>query len=243
MRRFILSLLAIFSLLAIGCSTAETGENDKAMTDISFEDFVSLFPQVSDMKEINAENGEDFRGNPEIEPIYLQNFILGKVYLNQSSEKLKFIKNINDNQEIIYRVVGRLSLNTSFYSLLISANLEGDPTHKWAYYLLNYAKGGSYIDGILLSYRKSYLSEESLQEFVQSEYRYVSFLPQNQLYFVDISYDNTLQGGVNYKSDFLLTTSEVSGTQYFRESWYQIEESGAFKQLKVVERNKNDAQP
>ncbi|TAH18474.1 MAG: hypothetical protein EAZ08_11325 [Cytophagales bacterium] len=243
MRQFTLQLLVTLLILVLGCGTDKTQDNE-AMADISFEDFIALFPQFSGIKEINADNGEEFKESPEIEAIYFQNFLQGKTYLNQLSEKLQFNQNTTDNQEITYRVVGQLSLDTHFYSLLVSANSEGDPTHKWAYYLLNYTKEGSYIDGILLSYRHSYLSEETLQEIAQSEYRYVSFLPKNQLYFVDVNYDNTLQSNAaNNDASFLLTAAGDKATQYFRESCYQIEANGIFKQLKVVERNKNEAKP
>lgn len=245
MRQIIYELLVLLLLSATGCGQFGIKSEEETNLDVSFEDFVALFPlQSSGIKEINAKNGLDFRESPEIETAYFQSFLQAKPYLNQLSDKLIFSKNTTDNEEVVYRVVMNVSPDTRFHSLIISANLEGDPTHEWAYYLLHYAKDGSYIDGILLSYRNSYVSEEATEQVFQSEYRYVSFLPNNQLHFTDVSYDNTLKSSaLKDEKPFLLTTSGDSNAQYFRESWYQIEEKGTFKHLKTVERNKDDAEP
>jgi hypothetical protein len=232
-------------VLAVSCNKSITKSEEEASLDVSFEDFVALFPlQANGIKEINATNGLEFRESPEIEIAYFQSFLQKKPYLNHLSDRLNFSNNSTDNQEIIYRVVMNISSNIRFHSLIISANLEGDPTHQWEYYLLHYTKDGSYIDGILLSYRNSYMSEDATEEVLQTEYRYVSFLPENQLHFIDINYDNTVKSSLS-KGDksFLLTASGDSNAQYFRESWYQIEENGTFRRIKTAERNKNDAKP
>lgn len=245
MRQIILQLLVLLLILATGCGKLGVKSEEETNFNVSFEDFIALFPlQPSGIKEINTKNGLDFRESPEIETVYFQSFLQAKPYLNQLSDKLTFSKNTSDNQEVVYRVVMNVSSDTRFHSLIISANLEGDPTHEWAYYLLHYAKDGSYIDGILLSYRNSYISEEATEEVSQSEYRYVSFLPNSQLHFTDASYDNTLKSStLKDEKAFLLTTSGDSNGQYCRESWYQIEEKGTFKHIRTVERNKDDAEP
>lgn len=244
MRKFTSQLLGfLLILIAIGCNKIAPN-NAEGSVDISFEDFMASFAQIADIKGINQENGLDFRESPEIEMVYFQSFLQDKSYANHLTEKLNFLEKTIDNQDITYRFVSQISLDSRFHSLIISANLEGDPTHEWAYYLINYTKKGSYIDGILLSYRNSYESEEATEKVSQSEYRYVSFLPKNQLHFTDISYDNTLQSRINSDDmPFSLTASSDNDTQYFRESWYQIEEKGTFKQIKTVERNKNEVRP
>ncbi len=245
MQQIIYKILVLLLLFATGCGKFGIKSEEETNFNVSFEDFVDLFPlQSSGIKEINEKNGLDFSESPEIETAYFQSFVQAKPYLNHVSDKLVFSNNTTDNQEVVYRVVMNVSPNTRFYSLILSANLEGDPTHEWEYYLLHYAKDGSYIDGILLSYRNSYVSEEATEKVSQSEYRYVSFLPNNQLHFTDVSYDNTLKSSVlKDEKPFLLTASGDSDAQYFRESWYQIEEKGIFKHLKTVQRNKDDAEP
>jgi hypothetical protein len=245
MRQIILQLLVLLLILASGCGKFGIKSEEETNFNVSFEDFLALFPpQSSGISEINAKNGLDFRESPEIETAYFQSFLQANPYLNHLSDKLTFSKNTTDNQEVVYRVVMDISSDPHFHSLIISANLEGDPTHEWEYYLLHYAKDGSYIDGILLSYRNSYVSEEAIEKVFQSEYRYVSFLPNNQLHFTDVSYDNTVKSSVlKDEKPLLLTKSGDSNAQYFRESWYQIEEKGTFKHIKTVERNKDDAEP
>jgi hypothetical protein len=243
--RQIHSLFALLLVIIIACNKQELKKEKEDSTTISFEEFAIQFPvQSSPIQKINQENALDFSESPEIESIYFQNFLQGKFYLNQESEKIAFIKNTSDNQEITYRVAIQISLSPQFHSLIISANTEGDPTHEWAYYLLNYTKDGRYIDGILLSYRNSYTSEETTTIVSQSEYRYVSFLPKNQLHFTDVNYDNTLQANtLKEEQNATLTSTSGKDSEYFRESWYQITENGAFKSLKIIERNKNEAHP
>jgi hypothetical protein len=233
------TLVVLLMCIASSCSKQEVKQ--EVVTDnTTFEEYIALFPnQIPDFKGINIENGKDLGENPEIDPLYVKQFIAGKPFQDIEDKSDKFI----ENQDITYRLVMKVSLNSNFHSLIISANEEGNPSNEWAYYLLNYTKEGQYIEGILLSYRNSFSNEETTVNVQQSEYRYVSFLPEKQLHFVDVSYDNTNTALIDNDSHFMLTASGETSNQYFRESWYQISEKGTFLKLKTTERDKKDAQP
>jgi hypothetical protein len=240
MNQITLKILAIFLIIIVtSCAKQEVKHEDSA-DDTSFEEFLALFPTQSSVLEgINAENGKEFGENPEIDVLYLQQFLIGKSYLGKENNNNKFI----DSQELTYRVVTNLLLNPHFHSLIISANEEGNPSNEWAYYLLNYTKEGKFIDGILLSYRNSYADEETTANFQQSEYRYVRFLSKTQLHFIDVSYKSVENALIDIDSNFMLTSSGDGDTQYFRESWYEVSEKGIFKRVKSVERDKSEAKP
>ncbi len=245
MTRQITFLIILLLIMVTACNKPSLQSEKEDSIATSFEEWVMQFPtQDAVIEGINQENALDFSESPEIESVYFQSFLEGKSYLNEQAEKIAFAKKTIDNQEITYRVAIKISLSSQFHSLIISANTEGDPTHEWAYYLLNYTKEGTYIDGILLSYRNSYQSKEATTTIMQSEYRYVSFLPKNQLHFTDVNYDNTLQSNVlAEEKNTMLTSTGDKEVGYFRESWYEIVQNGAFKLLKQVERNKNEARP
>ena len=233
------TLAILLILVAMGCSK-QSVKQEEAIDNTTFEEFVMLFPaQPADLKEINAVNGKELGENPEIDPLYVKQFIIGSSFQENDKTTNKFY----ENQDITYRVVMNMNLNPNFHSLVISANEEGNPSNEWAYYLLNYTKEGSYLDGILLSYRNSISNEETTANIQQSEYRYVSFLPEKKLHFTDVRYDNTNTALIDNDSNFMLTASGDGNNQYFRESWYQIGEKGTFIKLKAIERDKKEAQP
>jgi hypothetical protein len=236
-------LFTYIAILTTSCSkSVEKPEKDTNNT--TFEQFLEHFPPQSSVIEgINAENGADFQGGIKMNTAYFQEFLQNNSFLDKDLQRIKFDTNLLDNRNFTYHYAFSLSLSSRFYSLVISANTEGDPTHKWEYYLLNYTKEGKFIDGILLSYRNSYESEESTANLFQSEYRYVRFVSKNQLYFLDVNYDNSLTAINPTDKQFMLINSGEGDMQYCRESWYQIQEDGSFKRIKVVEKDKKEAKP
>lgn len=237
------TLSVLLMLIVMSCAKQEV-RREEYTDDTTFEEFVALFPaQPSGFEGINDDNGKELGENPEIDPLYVKQFIVGQTFIGKEESKENMDNKFVENQDIIYRVAMNLSLNPAFHSLVISANEEGNPSNEWTYYLLNYTKQGKLIDAILLSYRNSYIDEETTANLQQSEYRYVRFLPEKQLYFVDVSYDNRNTAKIGTNSDFMLTTSGENDARYFRESWYKLHETGKFTKLKFVERDKNEAKP
>ncbi len=241
----VLCVCTCIVLLTTSCSKS-VEKPEKDISNTTFEQFLEHFPpQGSIVEGINAENGADFQGGIKINSAYFQEFLQNNSFLDKDLQRIKFDINLLDNRNFTYHYAFSLSLSPRFYSLVISANTEGDPTHEWEYYLLNYTKEGKFIDGILLSYRNSYESEESTADLFQSEYRYVRFVSKNQLHFLDVSYDNSFTSAKSTYTDkqFMLTTSGEGDMRYCRESWYQIQEDGSFKRIKVVEKDKKEAKP
>lgn len=240
----VLCVCTLTTLLTTSCSKS-VEKPEKDMSNMTFEQFLEHFPPQNGIEGINADNGADFQGGIEINSAYFQEFLQNNTFLDKDLQKIKLDRNLLDNRNFTYHYAFSLSLSPKFYSLVISANTEGDPTHQWEYYLLNYTQEGKFIDGILLSYRNSYEAEESTEHLFQSEYRYVRFVTKNQLHFVDVNYDNSFTSMKPSHSNpqFMLTTSGEGDMRYCRESWYQIQDDGSFKQIKMIEKDKREAKP
>ncbi|MCU0389487.1 MAG: hypothetical protein MUE81_00065 [Thermoflexibacter sp.] len=242
---FRLLAFIFISLAMLSCAKNIEKEQD-VLANTTFEQFLELFPpKTAIIESIDTNNGADFQGGAEINVAYFQEFLQNNVFIDQDLKKVSFNRNVGDNQFLTCHSAFSIPLSPDFYSVVISVDAEGDPTQKWKYYLLNYGKDGKYIDGILLSYRNSYESEESTQNIQQSEYRYVRFVSKNDLHFIDINYDNTFAQSHTFtqESPFILTTSGENDTRYYRESWYQIQKNGTFKQIKRIDKDKKEAQP
>jgi hypothetical protein len=159
----------------------------------------------------------------------LQVLLLGHSYWGLDHEKQVF--EINDDN-LGYQYVAKVSIQPAYSSLIIGAS-SLDPDFKWKYYLLNYTPEGKYIDGMILSYRKSSITSRMDYTVRVGEYRILERLGDTTLKITDVCFNN--QAGTQRQKG--------EDNRYYRESTYQITPSGNFQRIKTEEYPKEKAKP